>query len=1175
MMEKAMTSTWVSSRYGGQRSMGPWWLLALVAMLMPAARAEARSKAAKNLVRAVRVAGGGETRDVIIETASEPTFTVFRLSDPMRVVIDVSGGDISKLDGPVNIDDGVVTQVAVQQFNSDGFSIGRLIVGFNHDVSYDVKADGNRIVVRAATPGVQIERAVPPPAAPVDLGAKERLENAKREAAALAEKATAERKAADAAADTAKSEREEAARLAAAAKQAQKEALVAKADAEEQRKKAGEAVERDRAKANEALARAEARLSQLNDAQAKLAVSQAEADRKAAQAEQARKDAVQAATLAEAKHKVRVAELEDQIARAQSEKREAAEALARAAVAKKEADAAQRVALQAKAEADKARSDTDAKLEAIAMREKKAQEAMAALAGAQREVASQKQQLAGAQREVQTEKERLESERVRLEKMQAQLSAREAQLTAEQQAARAKAEQARTVATAPTPRTDAEPTLVSATLPKEAMKSVGLTGVSRAGDGILLALDGNVEPRVERVDDPPRLVVDLVGAERKVKRTTYGVDAPNVRRVRLGEHDGMVRAVIDLASADVEHAVTSDAKGVRIAVRKVKAQKSRPEESAVAAVKETSGIAQLRKVDFNQTGKISRITLALSGEVQTRVDDRSKKAWVLELTGTHVDAALEKSLDTSAYGGVVRLVSTYQASREPQIVNIVVQLQGTATQRLVRDGSSIAWEITGEAKAPALPAIAETEPAAPEIATQRTPQTAGYASAAAAVARSIPAQSTASGRARRVSLNFKDADIVNVIRLIADVTGENIITSEDVKGKVTVRLRNVPWETALDTILKSKGYDKVRSHNILRIAPAALIQGERDAEIARQKSQIEIEEKVIKIVTVNYANATEVVTQVKSLLSTRGTAQTDERTNTIIVEDVRSNIDRLVELVRRLDKQTPQVLIEARIVEASTNFSQDLGVQWGGQAQATAATGNPTGLSFPGDVIVTGANATGGTAGVTTPGNYAVNLPAAITTGGAIGLVFGSAGGSQLLQLRLAALEGRGSGRIISSPRVATLDNRTAKISQGVDIPITVTSAAGANTRFVPANLELEVTPHVTNDGAILMRIHATRNEPNFARTGAFGDPTIERREAQTEVLVNDGDTTVIGGIYTRNTTRQYSQVPVLSQIPVLGWLFKNRTDRDNKSELLIFISPKIVNRSESTVSSGDTMSGG
>jgi type IV pilus assembly protein PilQ len=281
----------------------------------------------------------------------------------------------------------------------------------------------------------------------------------------------------------------------------------------------------------------------------------------------------------------------------------------------------------------------------------------------------------------------------------------------------------------------------------------------------------------------------------------------------------------------------------------------------------------------------------------------------------------------------------------------------------------------------------------------------------------------------------------------------------------------------------------------------------------------------------------------------------------------------LVELVRRLDRQTPQVLIEARIVEASTNYSESLGVQWGGQGQASAAAGNPTGLAFPGDVVVTGGN-TGVATGVTTPANYAVNLPAAITTGGSVGLIFGSAGGAQLLQLRLSALETKGTGRIISSPRVATLDNRTARISQGVDIPITVTSAAGANTRFVPANLELEVTPHVTNDGSIVMRIIARRNEPNFARTGAFGDPTIERREAQTEVLVADGDTTVIGGIYTRNTTRQYSQVPVLSSIPVLGWLFKSRADTDTKSELLIFISPRIVNRQESIVSSGEAVGG-
>ena len=1096
------------------------WLTLAYALVTAVHAPDAAAKSAqKNVVKGVRVSGSGDTRDVIIETATEPTFTVFRLSDPMRVVIDVSGGDISKLDGPVMVDDGVVTQVATQQFNSDGFTIGRLIVGFNHDVSYDVKAEGTSIIVRSGSPGVRIERAVPPPAAPADLGAQARLEAARKDASALAEKASAERKAADQAAATARADKDEAARLAEAAKKAKAEADAAKADADARRKLASEAAERDRAKADEAARKAEERLAQLQAEQQKLALSQTEADRKATQAEQARKDAMQAAALADAKHKVRVAQLEEQVAQAQTAKSEADAATKRAEAAKKDADAAQKLALQSKTEADKARAETDAKLAAIATREKE-------LAAREASVAKQ---LAAREASVAQ-----------------QLAAREASISQREKAL------------------EVEPTLVSAVASSQA-KTVGLQGVSRSGDAVLLALDGQVEFKVERVDNPPRLVVDLVDTARKVKRTSYGVDAPNVRRVRLGEHDGSVRAVFDLASADVEHDVQASDKGVKVTVRKVQARSP----SKPSPTEEESAVAQLKKIDFQQNGEISRITLDLKGDAKVRVDDRSKKAWVLELSETHVEGALEKSLDTSAYGGAVRLVSTYQASRDPQVVNIVVQLSGSATQKLVRDNGKVVWEITGTEKAPA-PVVAET-------AVTRTPQTAGFAQAAATVARTTMPAAPGTGRARRVSLNFKDADIVNVIRLIADVTGENIITSEDVKGKVTVRLRNVPWETALDTILKSKGYDKVRSNNILRISSAQQIQAEREAEVARQRANELIEEKVIKIITVNYATASEIVGQLKGLLSTRGTVQTDDRTNTIIVEDVRSNIERLVELVRRLDKQTPQVLIEARIVEASTNYSQALGVQWGGQSSATAATGNPTGLSFPGDVIITGANpaGAGSTAGVTTPANYAVNLPAAITTGGALGFVFGSAGGSQLLQLRLAALESKGSGRIISSPRVATLDNRTARIAKGVDIPITVTSAAGANTRFVPANLELEVTPHVTNDGSILMRIRATRNEPNFARTGAFGDPTIERREAQTEVLVQDGDTTVIGGIYTRNTTRQYSQVPVLSQIPVLGWLFKSRADQDNKSELLIFVSPRIVNRQESVVASGESMSGG
>jgi type IV pilus assembly protein PilQ len=375
----------------------------------------------------------------------------------------------------------------------------------------------------------------------------------------------------------------------------------------------------------------------------------------------------------------------------------------------------------------------------------------------------------------------------------------------------------------------------------------------------------------------------------------------------------------------------------------------------------------------------------------------------------------------------------------------------------------------------------------------------------------------------------------------------------------------VPWEQALDTILKSRNYDKVRTNNIIRIASAEQIQKEKERELAKKKADIEVGETIVRMIGVNYAIAKEIVDQLKPILSPRGSLQVDERTNTIIAQDLRENIERIIELTKRLDRQTPQVLIEARIVEASTNFVQELGIQWGGTGQATTRNGNPTGLVFPGDVIAAGATDDNNTVttGTGNPGRFAVNLPAAIGTGSGagIGFIFGSAGGSQLLNLRLSALENNGSGRIVSSPRIATLDNRPAKIQQGVDIPVSTVSAAGTNTRFVPANLELDVTPHVTNDGTVLLRIKTSKNEPDFANRGASGDPTIVRKYAETEVMVRDGDTSVIGGIYTRNTSENFSEVPFFSKIPVLGWLFKKKRNSDVRAELLVFITPRIVNR--------------
>jgi type IV pilus assembly protein PilQ len=289
----------------------------------------------------------------------------------------------------------------------------------------------------------------------------------------------------------------------------------------------------------------------------------------------------------------------------------------------------------------------------------------------------------------------------------------------------------------------------------------------------------------------------------------------------------------------------------------------------------------------------------------------------------------------------------------------------------------------------------------------------------------------------------------------------------------------------------------------------------------------------------------------------------DTRTNVLIIKDIRSNTEKARALVRSLDTQTPQVLIESRIVEANTTFSRQLGVQWGGQALANAGRGNSTGLIFPNSVSVTGgAPGTGGNGVPGTP-NFAVNLPASVGegVGGALGFVFGSAGGALNLNLRLSAAENEGTVKTISAPKVTTLDNNTARISQGVSIPFSQTSAQGVNTTFVEARLSLEVTPHITQDGSILMAINAQNNQPDPSNTGANGQPAIQRKEANTQVLVKDGDTTVIGGIYVRRGSTTTAAVPFLSKIPVLGLLFKNTADRDDRQELLIFITPRILNR--------------
>lgn len=583
-----------------------------------------------------------------------------------------------------------------------------------------------------------------------------------------------------------------------------------------------------------------------------------------------------------------------------------------------------------------------------------------------------------------------------------------------------------------------------------------------------------------------------------------------------------------------------------------------------------------------------RVILQLNQPAAFRVVRRGTEN-VLEIRGAVLAPTLSHVTAGDAQG-LVRRVRVEQVA-SGTIVRVARGMGATGTA--VRAGNRILWVFTGDPAELARPRTrtvarerdfrAEEDRPGDQYTDDADDSLSGATTTeldeAAAFLTDVPMQVARSRRrgysGRRIDLDVLDADIHNILRLLAEVGGVNIIAADDVSGQITLRLLNVPWDQALDVILQAKGLGMVRRGNLIRVAPLSQLQAEREAAIARQRQAIELAPIETRLVPVSYATASEVAPRVTELLSERGSVSVDERTNMLIVRDIDENLDSVEELIRTLDTQTPQVLIEARIVEATSQYSRDVGIQWGGDVSMSSSTGNPTGLVFPSNVGIAG-GATDPT-GTPTQGlspfsntfatpNYVVNLPAPVGTGagGALGMTLGSVGGNFNLNVRLSAAEARGTVRIISSPRILTLDNHEATIAQGTLIPYSVVSAQGVNTAFQEAKLELQVRPHVTADGSVSMHVRVTRDEPDFSRTGTRGEPTILKREAETDLLIPDGHTAVIGGIYTRTTSRSVDQVPFFGDIPVLGVLFQNRSVRDARNELLIFITPRIVNRAES-----------
>ncbi len=695
----------------------------------------------------------------------------------------------------------------------------------------------------------------------------------------------------------------------------------------------------------------------------------------------------------------------------------------------------------------------------------------------------------------------------------------------------------------------------------------------------------------ERLEDPPRLVIDVAGVSIAPKWQRIRINRNGVKTVRVADKGGSVRIVLDLASAVAKPVADIRTFGGRFEILIDPAAPERslsvaeasegdmpdpialPErrgraEAPVAQVEvdpaEASPVSATRTVMvqdvlFEPKDGFVRLTLVLEDESARVVPEASESSTpILRVLGARLPLTLERTLDvTEVAPGVLDAISTYN---ERGNTTIVANIRPGTEHRHWRKGNRLMWDFRNRS----VPLTQRL------LYDERS--TAGYQASTAAltISKAMPAQRRVRYTGRRISLDLQNADIQNVLRLLADVSKLNIVAADDVNGKITIKLRNVPWDQALDIILRSKQLDKVRNGNIIRVAPITVLQEEEDLRVKRAKSRVQLEPLSVRLIPVSYAVAAEVAPQVQALLSERGKVNIDKRTNVLVVEDIQEVLIKVERLVRTLDTQTPQVLIEARIVEARSNFSRELGIQWGGQFIASQQTGNSTGLSFPNLVRVAGGaddQQNQVVNGVQPLPFYAVNLPATVGagTGGALGFTLGSVGGSALVNIRLSAAESQGKVKIISAPKVVTLDNAQARILSGERVPITVITANGPTTRFIEANLELNVTPHVTQDGSILMNIIARKNELSD-RVDNLGVPGIITNEATTEMIVRDGDTAVLGGIYRRTASENESYVPWLGKIPVLGWLFKNRSRSDARNELLIFISPRIVNRSAALV---------
>jgi len=690
--------------------------------------------------------------------------------------------------------------------------------------------------------------------------------------------------------------------------------------------------------------------------------------------------------------------------------------------------------------------------------------------------------------------------------------------------------------------------------------------------------------------NPARLVLDLWKTRLMYPGARVMVNSQGIAKVRIAQHPDKVRLVFDSAGAKLpsyniarqgERLVVTVSQEINVtgpsapvlAAPIVEAPPAGPELPTPAgpvaapagplAGPGEANLAKLNAVDFKYTAQNSTVVIKTSAPVTfEKRENPEDLVFSLVLKNTKIPPELERSLDTTEFTTAINLIGSFQS--QPGEVNVVVNLNTWVAPELKQDGAKIELVFANPgavsvAPTPAGPAPAGTEeitapPSMPGVSPMAAPPVSG---AKAVKIETMTGTKIYTGAP--IKIDAKNLDILDALRAIAEVSGLNIITSDDVRGKLTLKLDNVPWDQALDLILETKGLGMVQYGSVVRVAPIRAIQKEQEDAIKNIQQRQNLRPLQTRIIPLNFAKAAEIAPQIKAVLSERGTVDMDRRTNSLIIKDIPERIQDIQVMISSLDTRTPQVLIEARIVEASTSVSREMGVNWGFNYNSGPAWGNGTGLNFPNTIQMGGAVL----GGQLDPLSATV-LNTAGAQGGAVGFTFGSLTGALSLDLLLKSLEAENKAKIISSPRIMTMDNQRATITQGVTIPYppatNLAQGGGGATQwlFVEAALRLEVTPHISPDGTVVLEVKASNNTPDL-KVVSGGAPAIDKKEAETQVILKDGETMVIGGIYTTKDTETINQTPFLSKIPWLGKLFQDKYTEKARNEMLIFLTPRVI----------------